>query len=93
MQAAARRNVRIASLNRSDTDRQRINAARIAPCVVILRSLHRKGRAEADLGFASRFSLQLLDRGFSLFLGQLLLKTLRGFPEAGISVDLFGAAQ
>ena len=44
--------------------------------------------AEARLRFASRFSLQLLDRGFSLVLGQLLLKALCGLPEAGIAVDL-----
>ena len=45
------------------------------------------------LRFACRFSLQLLDRGFSLVLGQLLLKTLRGLSEAGIAVNFFGAAQ
>ena len=43
-------------------------------------------------GAAGRFSLQLLDCGFSLVLGQLLLKTLCGFLEAGIAVELFGAA-
>jgi hypothetical protein len=45
------------------------------------------------LRFASRFGLQLLDRAFSLVLGQLLLKALCGLLEAGIAVNFFGAAQ
>jgi hypothetical protein len=52
-----------------------------------------EGADRSRLRFASRFSLQLLDRGFSLVLGQLLLKTLCGLLEAGIAVKLFGAAQ
>ena len=44
-------------------------------------------------GAAGRFSLQLLDCGFSLVLGQLLLKAHCGLPEAGIAVNFFGAAQ
>ena len=59
-----------------------------------LTGLCKKKHADRSrLRFASRFSLQLLDRGFSLVLGQLLLKTLCGFLEAGIAVKLFGAAQ
>jgi hypothetical protein len=45
------------------------------------------------LRFSGRFGLQLLDRGFSLVLGQLPLKALCGFLEAGIAVNFFGAAQ
>jgi hypothetical protein len=34
----------------------------------------------------------LLDRGFSLIRGQLLLKALSGLIEAGVAVKLLGAA-
>jgi hypothetical protein len=44
-------------------------------------------------GGTGRFSLQFFDCGFSLVLAQLLLKTLSGLFEAGIAVELFGAAQ
>jgi hypothetical protein len=53
-----------------------------------------KGRRQKPaLRFACRFGLQIPDGGFSLFRGQLLLKTLPGFPEAGIAVNFFGAAR
>ena len=52
----------------------------------------KRGAGRSRLRFAGRFGLQLLDRGFSLIRGQLLLKALSGLIEAGVAVKRFGAA-
>ena len=39
------------------------------------------------------FQSAVVDRGFSLVLGQLLLKALCGLLEAGIAINFFGAVQ
>ncbi len=62
---------------------------------------HQGQAARAEVGsadrsrlrFACRFALQLFNSGLSLIGTELLFKALLCLIEAGIAVDLFGAAQ